>query len=141
MAVLEASKRSFTLVELMIVITIITILMAMALGGIYLAQQQALETKTASNLRQCAIAVYSYARNNNGACPGSWNDLTEGQSPYLDGLEVTKSGRGVEFNLECAGKNIYQMELNDILISDTAGDKPSNQAVYGDGHVSIVNGS
>jgi prepilin-type N-terminal cleavage/methylation domain-containing protein len=119
MAVLEASKRSFTLVELMIVITIITILMAMALGGIYLAQQQALETKTASNLRQCAIAVYSYARNNNGACPG----------------------RGVEFNLECAGKNIYQMELNDILISDTAGDKPSNQAVYGDGHVSIVNGS
>jgi prepilin-type N-terminal cleavage/methylation domain-containing protein len=141
MAVLQVKEKAFTLVELMIVITIITILIAMALGGIHLAQQQALETKTASNLRQCAIAVYSYARNNKGACPGSWNDLTEGQSPYLDNLEVTKSGKGTVLNLECAGKNIYQMELNDILISDTAGNMPSNQAVYGDGHVSIENGS
>jgi prepilin-type N-terminal cleavage/methylation domain-containing protein len=138
---LEKGLRAFTLVELMIVVVIITILITLTLSGIFLGQQQALETKTISNLRQCAIAIYSYAKNHDGSCPNNWSDLTAGSKPYLDNPEITKSGKGVTFNLDCAGRNIYQMSLNETLASDSLDENPSNQAVYGDGHVAMTGGT
>jgi len=139
--ILKRKLKSFTLVELMIVVVIISILISLSLTGIFIGQQQALETRTMSNLRQCSIAIYSYAKNNGGDCPNNWSDLTAGSNPYLDSLEVTKNGKGITFNLDCAGRNIYQMSLDEALASDSLGEDPSKQAVYGDGHVAIMGGT
>ncbi|MDP8261630.1 MAG: prepilin-type N-terminal cleavage/methylation domain-containing protein [Candidatus Kappaea frigidicola] len=135
---MKRKLKSFTLVELMIVVVIISILISLTLTGIFIGQQQAIETKTMSNLRQCGIAIYSYAKNSGGYCPNNWSDLTTGLNPYLDNSEVTKSGKGDIFNLDCGGRNIYLMFSNDILASDSLGADPSNQAVYCDGRVTLV---
>lgn len=138
---MRGDTKGFTLVELMIVVVIITILISLTLAGIFIGQQQAVETKTASNLRQCAIAIYSYSRNHKGNCPNNWSDLTSGAEPYLDNIEVIKNGKGEALNLDCAGRNIYQMTLSEVLASDSLGGNASHQAVYCDGHVSVVNGT
>ena len=141
MEFLEKKLKGFTLIELMIVVTIITILISLILAGIFVGQKQAVETRTISNLRQCAIAIIAYAKNSGGYCPDTQSDLTAGSNPYLDNLEVTKNGEGATFSLDCAGLNIYQMSLDEVLASDSSGENPSNQAVYGDGHVSLADGT
>lgn len=54
-------KRKFTLVELMIVISIITILMAMLLPTLNKARETARRSTCTNNLKQISFAVHSYA--------------------------------------------------------------------------------
>jgi len=60
------SRRAFTLVELLLVITIIAIVLALILVSIQSVQQQARATACLSNQRQLALANQSYATDNNG---------------------------------------------------------------------------
>jgi len=127
----------FTLVELMIVITIISILIALILTGVHQAQNEALDIETSNNLKQCAIAVYAYAKNHGGDCPDNWSDLTGGTKPYIDNAEATKNATGSQFDLTCAGDNLYQMGFSEPLISDTNGPSASGRIVYVGGHVGL----
>ncbi len=61
--------RAFTLVELLVVITVIAILVALLLPALTRAKEHALMSKCLSNMRQIGLAVELYKQDNNHRYP------------------------------------------------------------------------
>ncbi|MEM1183980.1 MAG: type II secretion system protein [Planctomycetota bacterium] len=73
-----SSRRAFSLVELLVVITIITLLMAIALPAMSRARESGRTAKCASNVRQIGIAATSFALDNQGDfSTGRWANNSE----------------------------------------------------------------
>src|SRR5262245_51403939 len=70
----RAVSRGFTLVELLVVISIIGMLMALLLPQIQAARETARGNTCRSNMRAVATAVFQYG-NDNGKYPGYMNVL------------------------------------------------------------------
>jgi len=68
----------FTLVELLVVITIIVVLAALSITGASLFMKRAAAVKDASTLRQISMCINMYASDNNDYMPGP---LFTGQTP------------------------------------------------------------
>jgi prepilin-type N-terminal cleavage/methylation domain-containing protein/prepilin-type processing-associated H-X9-DG protein len=79
------ARKAFTLLELLIVITIIVILIALLFPSLSTMRERANVLKCMSNMKQLATASFTYAVDNNGALPRN-----EGWEP------VAKSPRGWE---------------------------------------------
>lgn len=72
------SPRAFTIVELLVVISIIALLLAVISVGIVQAGKTARQTKALSNLKQIAVAWTQYAnQNDDRALPGFMDDATQ----------------------------------------------------------------
>jgi prepilin-type N-terminal cleavage/methylation domain-containing protein len=69
MRVAPSSRRAFTLVELLVVITILAILMALMLPTLASAREKGWRTACLSNLRQMGIAIQAYANDSEGRIP------------------------------------------------------------------------
>lgn len=69
----------FSLIELLVVISIISVLVALLLPALKKAKDVTLSTQCKSNMRQCGIALHGYAGDFNDWLPGS-----ECQSAYCD---------------------------------------------------------
>ncbi len=62
-------RRGFTLVELLVVIGIVALLAILVIPAVGGAQERSLRGKTASNLRQIGVALFSYAAENDMKLP------------------------------------------------------------------------
>lgn len=76
----RSASAGFTLLELLVVMSVISLLMALLLPALHRAREQSREIKCRSNLRQIAFAVAGYS--------GDWFDVIprEGIAPWHDRL-------------------------------------------------------
>lgn len=66
-----ANRRAFTLIEMLIVVTIIGILAALLAPALQKSLESARAMHCANNLRQCGIAIFQYVEDNHGRLPHS----------------------------------------------------------------------
>lgn len=76
------SAKGFTLMELLVVIAIISLLLSIILPSLRLAKRQAKKVICMSNLRQLAIAAFSYEADNQ-RLPAHFNELVKKYSNSL----------------------------------------------------------
>lgn len=90
---MKTSLHGFTLVELLVVITIIGILAGIALPVFQRAQEKAKAISDASNLRQIGLGVQTYKGDNNGDFPSGGSPVWPQQlnPTYVPGWKVFKS--------------------------------------------------
>lgn len=86
------TRRGFTLLELLVVISIIAMLMSLILPAVHQAREQARRTQCMNNLRQLAIAVHGFHSANRRLPEGNQPDrLWTFQAklmPYMDRTDV-----------------------------------------------------
>jgi len=89
------AQRAFTLVEMLVVISIIAILMGLILPAIGKARDSALTTRSAANLRNLSVAHAAYA--------ADWSDRQWTAVPDDAGLFTTKYGMSNWYQAYMAG--------------------------------------
>jgi len=90
--------RGFTLVELLVVIAVIGLLVAMLLPALGSVRESATATMCANRMRQCGLAMQTYAESHGGYLPkvtGHGLDADESWiaklGPYLDEVDVIRT--------------------------------------------------
>jgi prepilin-type N-terminal cleavage/methylation domain-containing protein len=85
-------RRAFTLVELLVVISIIAVLAAMLLPAIGLVKFQAYGSRCGSDKRQAIMAILSYAQDWDGIAPTCMKgNANQGKQYNMDGHSCTLS--------------------------------------------------
>jgi prepilin-type N-terminal cleavage/methylation domain-containing protein len=83
-----AREDGFTLVELIVVITIIAILLAIAFGFQLLARERASDATAKSNIRVAVPAIESYQADNGSYAGMTVPILQTSYSPGVEGIEI-----------------------------------------------------
>jgi prepilin-type processing-associated H-X9-DG protein/prepilin-type N-terminal cleavage/methylation domain-containing protein len=66
-------RSAFTLLELLVVITVIALLVAILMPALSAVRERARQIQCVSNLRQIGTALYLYADERGGVYPEAWN--------------------------------------------------------------------
>ncbi|XAM01450.1 DUF1559 domain-containing protein [Phycisphaeraceae bacterium D3-23] len=112
-------RPGFTLIELLVVISIIAVLIGILLPALSSARKSARQSQCASNLKQIATALNTYATDNKGLLPACRKDLTAGVQQAIpqttSGLLSDPFGPTAPFN-DVAGA-LFLLIRNDYVNS------------------------
>lgn len=94
----KPSKRGFTLIEILITITVIVTLAGLVVLVSSRAKQSALSTKTLNNLREIGVCAGLLMADNNSFFPPAWDNngganrsYAQVFDPYMHGVEIFRS--------------------------------------------------
>ncbi len=104
----SSSKRAFTLVELLVVISIISILLMILVPAISTALARGKKTKCLSNMRSWAIAITGYCSDHDGTFPkeGMGQGDSGDRDLSLQGNQQYVSGTGLNLDKKDAWFNV-----------------------------------
>lgn len=130
MAVSSHRRSAFTLVELLVVITIIGMLVALLLPAVQRARESGRQAQCLNNLKQLSIAMISY-ESSRGQYPGQCQLVKRGQTEYLAARDTDNNGKLEVYNetkanawsISWAAMLLPRMERQDIwdkLVDRTA---------------------
>ncbi len=129
-----ARKGGFTLIELMISLSVILITIGLLLPGLYGANKQAIRTQCANNLKQAAQVLNAYA-SNEGKYPDDFKELAA--KGYVSDLAVfgcPSSPGEPAWDYKAAGRTTNSMKASEELIRCGKCDI----VVYADTHVEFL---
>lgn len=105
----STARRAFTLVELLVAVSIIGVLAALFLPAVRSMQNQGKKSASLANLRVIGGALATFAADNGGGFPASCSSTytapfwTDSLAPYLpDPVTVTKAGTSIKFKISPA---------------------------------------
>ncbi len=104
--ILKASRKGFTLVEVLVVIAIVAILIALMLPAVQKVREAALRIQSMNNLKQIVLATHQFADTNAGCLPSTngfnFNSKTFEHSLFVSLMPYVEQG-----NLYDAYKSKY----------------------------------
>jgi prepilin-type N-terminal cleavage/methylation domain-containing protein/prepilin-type processing-associated H-X9-DG protein len=124
-----SNRHGFSLIELLVVISIIAVLAALLLPAISIVRETAVSVSCSNNLRQLGMGSLAYANENDGmlmdrTLSGNWNGIvTEAWGPYiavnyLDTILPTITGAPLPRILACPSANGRWDQSNEAHPSD-----------------------
>lgn len=112
-------RKTFTLVEVMIVVVIISILAAIAIPNLLRQRITANETGAQATLKTISSACETYAATNSGDYPAVIADLVNGIPSYINEDYTFSSRYGYIFNCPQFEKNGYTCTAAPVTCNST----------------------
>ena len=117
------SRRAFTLIELLVVLAIIGILASIIIPGLSGIREEALQTKSASNMRQIRQAMALFTQDNKGQFPLSTHTVTNVEdswiyllAPYLGNVDEVRICPADPRGTERVEANLTSYVLNEYVV-------------------------
>lgn len=133
---LTATRRAFTLVEIMVVVVIIGLLAAMAVAAFERVKERSLASRMVNDIRQCEAGFQRYAFENGGwPPPGAPGVIPTGMASYLPAVYTQATAVGGNFSWSGPNAKFY-------LINTPASADPIMlrvDAIIDDGNVATGN--
>ena len=122
-SVAKPQSRPFTLTELLVVITVIAILASLLLPAVASSRNRALASSSQNNLRQCGLALFNYAGDNNGGV----------RAGVLASLPTAQSGNKLDYfqNIMARGGYIQLGKATACSVCPTDSNVTTNGWGYG----------
>ena len=110
LGVVRAGAQGVTLIELMVVLSIVVTLAAVAIPRFLRARYNANEAAAITTLKTCVTALESYrSAQSPPAYPAVFSDLSEADPPYVTSAVTSGATKGYILSYEQVGNNQYTM--------------------------------
>ena len=139
----RGSRKAFTLVELLVVITIIGILIALLLPAVQAAREAARRASCTNNLKQIGLALHNYAQANTVFPPGIISSFPPGTSSststaalysspshYVYTINEATNLDGASHGTSWILRVLPFMEGGNIVKHWAVGEDPANQVYF-----------